>query len=1054
MNLLKGALRQPITIIVTILAILFFSYITLKKMRIDIFPTLGLPTVYVAQPYGGLSPEQMEGFITSYYEYHFLYVTGVKYVDSKSIQGATIIKIQFQEGTDMSQAMAEVVGYVNRSRAFMPPGTVPPFITRFDAGSVPVGQLIFTSDSRSLGEIQDLALFKVRPMFSTLPGVSAPPPFGGNQKTVIIKVDPNKLRNYNISPDEIVQTLAKANSITPAGNIRVGDKTLITSQNAVVEKVKELENVPLKIGSGPTVFIRDIANVDLGSDITTSYALINGKRSVYIPVTKRADASTWDVVQRVKAALPDMQAVVPEDIKVSFAFDQSGYVINSLKSLSFEGGLGALLTGLMILLFLGDKRSALIVILTIPLSLLSSIIILSLFGQTINIMTLGGLALAVGILVDEGTVTIENIHRHLELGKSKAVSILEACREIFLPKLLILLCIVSVFVPALFMSGVPRGMFMPLSLAVGFSMLASFIISNTVIPVFSHWLLPNGSLSHQTTHLSRFDKFREKYTKWLNKFIAARQWTSWLYVLGSLGLVVFLYSLLGTEIFPKVDAGQAQVRMRLSTGTRLERTETATQKLLAIADSISDHKIAISSAFIGTQPSSYPINSIHLWTSGPHESVTKINLLKNSGVNIETFKENLRIAVKEKIPEAKLSFEPGDLVEQVLNLGSTNPIEIAVLGKNLAQSRSIAEQLNNKLTSIAYLRDVQIATPLDYPGIKLTIDRVKAGQLGLTVDQISKSTVAATSSSRFTQPNYWLDKSTGTAYQIQVEYPQYRMNSTDEIDLIPVSSGNNAPVYLRDVASTDKTTFPGEYDRLNQQRYITITANIHQKDLGTAIKDVKKAIASLGELPQGVKVSIRGQAELLSQTMSELQYGLLIAIVVIVFMISINFQSFRIAFAILSIIPAVVAGAFILLYLSNKTLNIQSYMGTIMAIGVAVANAILFITSAESLRKQDHQSNYAVSGAFNRLRPILMTSLAMIAGMLPMSLGLGEGGEQTAPLGIAVIGGLIFSTISTLVFLPMIYRPLMGNKPFRHSSLDPEDTNSIYYEANLASENS
>ncbi|HTH30426.1 MAG TPA: efflux RND transporter permease subunit, partial [Lacibacter sp.] len=454
-RLIALALKKPLAVIVAFIAIVFFSWLTIRSMKVDIFPKMGLPTIYVAQPYGGLSPEQMEGFITSYYEYHFLYVTGVKFVESKSVQGASIIKIQFNEGTDMAQAMGEVVGYVNRSRAFMPPGTVPPFVTRFDAGSVPVGQLVFTSETRSLGEIQDLALFKVRPMFSTLPGVSAPPPFGGNQKTVIIKIDPEKIRNYNLSPDEVVQALAKSNSITPAGNIRVGEETLITSQNAVVENIKELENVPLKIGAGPSVYIRDIANVEMGADVTTGYALINGKRSVYIPVTKRADAATWDVVKRVKAALPDMQAAVPEDIHVSYEFDQSGYVINSLKSLMAEGILGALLTGLMVLLFLRDFRGSVIVVITIPLALLSAIICLNIFGQTLNVMTLGGLALAIGILVDESTVTIENIHHHLELGKSKSRAIWDACKEIALPKLLILLCVIAVFVPALFMTGIP-----------------------------------------------------------------------------------------------------------------------------------------------------------------------------------------------------------------------------------------------------------------------------------------------------------------------------------------------------------------------------------------------------------------------------------------------------------------------------------------------------------------------------------------------------------------------------------------------------------------------
>jgi multidrug efflux pump subunit AcrB len=1048
MNLLKAALRKPVTIVVAVLAILFFSIMAVRQMKIDIFPQLGLPTVYVAQPYGGLSPEQMEGFITSYYEYHFLYITGVKYVESKSIQGATILKIQFQEGTDMSQAMAEVVGYVNRSRAFMPPGTVPPFITRFDAGSVPVGQLVFTSETRSLGEIQDLALFRVRPMFATLPGVSAPPPFGGNQKTVIIKVNPDRVRDYNLSPDDIVQSLVKSNSITPAGGVRVGDETLITSQNAVVENIKELENVPLKLGAGPSVYVKDIATVELGSDVTTSYALVNGKRSVYIPVTKRSTASTWDVVQRVKAALPDMQTAVPEDIKVTYEFDQSGYVINSLKSLMFEGGLGAILTGLMVLLFLRSGKSALIVVLTIPLALLTGITGLYLAGQTINIMTLGGLALSVGILVDMATVTIENIHQHLEKGESKGKAILYGCREVAGPLLLILLSILSVFTPALFMSGVPKGMFLPLSLSVGFAMIASFFLALTFVPVIANRLLKSHSAQHYANKKeSRFERFRHRYTRWLEQRMKQSKWLASFFIIASTALLVLLFALIGTEIFPKVDAGQAQVRLRLPAGTRIERTETATKKLLSIADSITNGNVEISSAFVGTQPSSYPINNVYLWTSGPHESVIKINLKKDVGIAIETFKEQLRNQVKKAIPQATLSFEPGDLVDQVLNLGSNNPVEIAITGRNFSQTRKIAGQLSQKLKAVDYLRDVQVATPLDYPGLKVDIDRVKAGQLGLTVDQISKSSVAATSSSRFTQPNYWLDKNTGTAYQVQVEYPQYQMNSADQLGLVPVANYNGNPIYLRDVATIKKNSSPGEYDRINQQRFITVTANIHDKDLGTAIKEVNKTIGSLGELPPGVKVTLRGQAELLKDTMSELQSGLIIAIVVILLMLAVFFQSFKLSISVLSIIPAVVLGSVLLLFITGKTLNIQSYMGTIMAVGVAVANAILFITNAEHHRRHGHSSGSAIS-AFNRLRPILMTSLAMIAGMIPMAIGLGEGGDQTAPLGIAVIGGLLFSAVSTLVFLPMIYNWIIGKKGYKNPSLDPEDENSKYFETN------
>lgn len=436
------------------------------------------------------------------------------------------------------------------------------------------------------------------------------------------------------------------------------------------------------------------------------------------------------------------------------------------------------------------------------------------------------------------------------------------------------------------------------------------------------------------------------------------------------------------------------------------------------------------------------MNLVHLWTSGPHEAVVRINLTRNTSIGIEEFKERLREVVGQKLSFVKISFEPGDIVEQVINLGSTNPIELAVTGRNLTQTRVIAEKLEKKLQGILYLRDVQIATPLDYPSIRIDIDRVKAGQLGLTVDEISKSTVAATSSSRFTQPNYWLDKSTGTAYQVQVEYPQYQMNSTDDIELIPVS--DDPQVYLRDVARWSKRFTPGEYDRLNQQRFITITGNIFEEDLGAALKHVNAAIASLGELPKGVKVLVKGQAELLSDTMSSLQSGLLIAIVVIFLLLSVNFQSFRLSLITLSIVPGVVAGSSLLLLMTGDTLNMQSYMGMIMAVGVAIANGILFITNAEQFRKEGNQKAYR-EAAFNRLRPILMTNFAMIAGMIPMSLGLGEGGDQVSPLAIAVMGGLLFSLFSTLVLLPLIYHRVQGRRVHTSASLDPDDSESRYY---------
>jgi multidrug efflux pump subunit AcrB len=935
--------------------------------------------------------------------------------------------------------MAEVVGYVNRARAFMPPGTVSPFITRFDAGSVPVGQLVFSSDTRSLGEISDLALFRVRPMFATLPGVSAPPPFGGNQKTVVVTVNPQKLQDYHLSPDQVVQSLVKFNSITPAGNVSIGDTTWLTPQNSVIEDAQDLQKVPLQLGSGPSVYLRDVATVSLGADITTGYALINGKRSVYIPVTKRADASTWDVVQRVKAALPDMQAAIPADIKVSYEFDQSGYVINSLKSLLFEGGLGALLTGLVVLLFLKDFRSGLIVIMTIPLALLSAATALYLCGQTINIMTLGGLALAVGILVDEATVTIENIHRHQEQGKDKARAIADAALGIAAPKLLILLSILAVFVPALFMNGVPRALFLPLSLAVGFAMIASFLLSQTFVPVVSNWLLRHH-IPTDSRKTTPFNRFRTWYTRSGKRLQNRFALTTILFLAGALILVAVLFRITGTQLFPDTDSSQAQIRLRLPVGTRFERTEDATRTLLALADSIAGKgNTEISSAFIGTQPSSYPVNLIFLWTGGPHESVTKIKL-KPGAIAIADFRERLRAAAAKTLPKAKLSFEPGDQVEQVLNLGSTNPIEIAVANRNLDQGQKTAAALVQRLAQLPELRDLQIATPLNYPAIKLDVDRMRAGQLGLTGDEVARSTVAATSSSRFTAPSYWLDKTTGTAYQVQVQYPGYQMNSTAKLEAIPVSSASSKQThYLGELSTWNRTTVPGEYDRLNQQRYITITANIAQKDRGATYKKIRDIITGMGKQPNGARILLRGQADLLQQTLQSLQFGLIIAIVVIFLAMAIYFQSFRVALATRSVIPAVVAGSLLLLFITGNTLNIQSYMGAIMAVGVAIANSVLFITNAEQLRRTATPGAH-LEAAGHRLRPILMTSVAMIAGMIPMALGLTEGGDQTAPLGIAVIGGLLFSAIGVLFFLPHTYQWLAGRKTYKPVSLYPDDT--------------
>src|SRR5216684_469488 len=493
MWLVFTAMRRPITILVAVLAVSLTSIMAIRQMKVDIFPKLGAPAIYVAQPYGGMDPSQMEGYLTYYYEYHFLYITGIEHVESKNIQGIALMKLVFHPETDMSQAMGEVVGYVNRARAFMPPGAVPPFIMRFDAGSVPVAQLVFSSSTRSVPEMQDIALNRVRPIFATLPGVSAPPPFGGSQRTIVVRVDPEKLRQYRLSPDEVVFALNRATVVLPSGNVRTGDMIRIASTNATLGgNIQELLDAPLRMGTGPTVYLRDVGAITDTADIVVGYAHVDDKRTVYVPVTKRADASTLDVIRNVRRALPAMRNVAPEDVKIDLVFDQSRYVVGALNGLIGEALLGALLTGLMVLIFLRDFRSALIVVITIPFSILSAVVCLWLTGQTINIMTLGGLALAVGVLVDEATVEIENIHTHLAGGMSKARSVLEACQQTVIARLLSMLCVLAVFIPSLFMSGVGRQLFVPLSFAVGFAMISSYVCSSTLVPVLATWVMRTG----------------------------------------------------------------------------------------------------------------------------------------------------------------------------------------------------------------------------------------------------------------------------------------------------------------------------------------------------------------------------------------------------------------------------------------------------------------------------------------------------------------------------------------------------------------------------------
>jgi multidrug efflux pump subunit AcrB len=1044
MWLIHAAMRRPITILLAILGVALCSILALNRMKADIFPQLGTPIIYVAQPYGGMDPAQMEGYLVNYYEYHFLYVSGIDYVESRSIQGAALMSLHFHEGADMAQAMAETVAQVNRARSFMPPGTVPPFVMRFDAGSAPVGYLVFSSTSKTVDEISDLALFRVRPMFARLPGVSAPPPFGGTARSLVVHVDPDRLRSYNMSADEVVQAIARTNTITPSGNVRIGDMAYMAPVNSTVKQPSELNDVPVRSGPGPTVYLRDIGYAEDAADILTSYALVDGRRAVYIAVTKRADASTLDVVQRVRAALPTFRAGIPEDINISFEFDQSFYVTDALQSLRLEGLLGALLTGGAILLMLGSLRSALVVVMTIPVALLSAVVALWAAGQSINLMTLGGLTLAIGILVDESVIAIENIHQHLSEGKAVARAVLEASREVVIPRLLIMLCMLAVFAPSFFMSGVARAMFVPLALAVGFAMASSYLLASSFVPILETWLNRKRGSTEARARGSWFDSVRSVYAGISATAVRLRWPVAAVYLLSTAAILFLAASRLGTEVFPRSDPGMLQLRLRAPTGTRVERTEVLAQKVLtAIQDEVGPENVERSLAFVGVQPSSFPVNLIFLWTGGPHEAVILVDLKKDAGISTADVQERLRRRLPEIAPGSSVTFEAADLVSQVMSFGAPTPIEVAVSSPDLEANRAYAGTIVEKLRGIGSLRDVQFGELLNYPTLDIEVDRERAAQLGVTVADVGRALAPATWSSRFTTPVYWADPKSGIAYQVQVETPQARITSIDDIAGLPVKANHVTPTLLRDVAHVAEGTAYGEYHRNNMQRMITVDANVAGSDLGTAAASISSALKALPAPPRGVTVSVRGQIAPMNSMIDNLKLGLSLSIVAVFILLAAYFQSLRIALAVILAIPAVLAGVSLALLLTATTLNIQSFMGAMMAIGISVANSILLCTFADHYRRQGSPAvEAAIEASRSRLRPILMTSIVMISGMIPMAFG----AAQTAPLAIAVIGGLLASTATTLLVIPSVFAIVEGKSTTQSPSLDPDDPASPYYD--------
>jgi multidrug efflux pump subunit AcrB len=1075
MNPILFAMRHPVSTLMLVVALISGGALAYDRMRVDIFPSLNTPKIYVFLDYIGMSPDQMEGFIVNQLELYFQYVDGIKDIQSRNIQQVSLCELSFFPGTDMGQAMAQVVAMSDRAMSWMPAGTLPPMIMRMDAGSIPVGYLVLESKEATLGQMGDWAQNLIRPQVQkNVPGTVAISPFGPNMRSVIIRVDPHKLRDYNLTPQQVVDALAKGNAIVPAGNIYVKDSMPFVANNATVVDVKRLGDIPLKVGRN--VYIRDVATIQDDIDLTYGYALVNGKKSVYLPIIKTATGSTLTVVNDTRKAMPLFRSVIPrryrDKVKISFQFDESPTVLSAIESVATEGAIGAALTGLMILLFLRDLRSVVVVVANIPLALLGSLVGLWLTGNTINIMSLGGLALSIGILVDMATVTIENLH--VQMGKTPkvATAMLRAGNATAVPILLALMCILSVFVPALIMQDPLRSLFMPLTLAVGFAMISSYLLSISFVPIMCVYLVKHAPQDAEKRGL--FARVLEGYGRVVDGLVRWR----WVVVPGYLvacGLVLLVLGLrVGTELFPQVDSSQFVLRFRPPPGSNFELTrEMAVKCLEVIEHEAKPENIKITMGFVGQVAPNFGIDNMVLFMRGPDDGQLRVALREDSGIKLVEFRERLRKVLpkqvtpwlakrlergglteaeaSERAGKASFGFEPGDIVTKVMSFGSSTPIAVRFVGTDLDDVQMYAEKVARELKRIPSLRDVQFEQTLDYPTVEVDIDREKAGLSDVTVQDVRKALVMATSSTRFTDLNYWIDVRTGFDYLVEVLAPPEKMVKPEDVEILPIDSVNPlVNLMIRDVATVRLGVRPGEYDRVMSQRYLTVTANVEHEDIGRASRQVSRAIAKAGSPPEGVRIEMIGQLPPMTEMFHALGTGLAIAVFVILVLLTAYFQSPRMGLISISAVPGVLAGIAAILYLTNTSLNIESFMGSIMSLGVSVSNSVLLVAFMnDHWRAGASSTEAAQAGARERIRPILMTACAMTIGMVPMALALERGSQMQAPLGRAVIGGLVLSTAATLLIVPSIFALVIGRKVAASPSLSPVDPESPHYDPEL-----
>ena len=1041
MWLIRTALRRPYTFVVMAMLIAIGGVLSIRATPTDIFPTIDIPVISVIWRYGGLQPDEMEKRIVSNFE-RFLttIVSDIDHMESQSLTGTAVIKIYLQPGANISQAIAQTTAISQTAVRSMPPGTVPPLIMQYSATAVPIMQLAMESDTLSEQQLFDYGINYIRSEISTIPGAQIPFPYGGKQRQIMVDIDPKRLHALGLSPRDVQGALAVQNVILPSGTVKLGTNEYPIFVSSSPATLEELGGLPIKTVAGRTVYIRDVANVRDGSAPQTNLVHVEGRRSVLMTILKNGDASTLEVNARIREAIPHALERLPKEaqghLQVKMLFDQSIFVRASIDGVAREALIAAVLTALMILMFLGSWRSTLTVVISIPLSILFSTIVLHLLGQTLNVMTLGGLALAVGILVDDATVAIENIHRNMHQRKPFTRAIIDGAQQIAVPAFVSTLCICIVFAPIAFLTGAARSLFVPMALAVVFAMLMSYLLSRTLVPTMVHYLLrrETGGPNRFTVAFERgFSRLRDGYGRGLAWALHHRAFVVGAFAIAIAGSLAMI-QLVGRDFFPTVDAGLIKLHVRGVPGTRLEESEKQIARIeQTIRGVIPAGEIETMLDVLGTPYSGINLSLSEGAAVSPADGQILIALRPGHRAT-QDYVRALRETLRRTYPETTFFFLAPDISTQVLNFGLAAPIDLQIVGPIGSEDKTlaVAQQLAAKVARVPGAADVHLAQVPDVPQLQLTIDRVEAQQSGVTERDVASDLLVSLASSGEVAPTYWLDKR-GVQYLVAVQTPQYAIDSMDALRATPVSTAGDKIQTVGNLTQIKRVTGPANITHFNVARTFDIQANIDGTDLGSVSDAVDELVAQARtSAPTGTRITVKGQVESMNTSFSGLRSGLVFAVLLVYLLMVVNFQSWLDPFIILMALPGALAGIVWILFLTGTTLSVPALIGSIMCVGVATANSILVVSFANEQRLTRDAPGAALAAGMTRLRPVLMTALAMVLGMLPMALGLGEGGEQNAPLGRAVIGGLVLATLTTLVFVPVMYSLLRRTPPVHH----------------------